>query len=312
MKLRELRHADGPRLFALLKSEFPEEEAILGMRPEGFEAILRRLYRADVRFVLGLLRLVRRSPFHLYVLDDGRTIVATTLLSFTARAGFLSTVVVAPEARRHGYARQLIERARAETARRGRPYVVLRVLEGNAPARALYASAGYAELGRERFAVHESPASLRGYPEERSVRPFRPDDAGRLAEIANAGRPELWREVLPVRPQDLHSRTFADRVFAAQTAAWVVDRGRGPEGFVAASSSPATEAAHLSTPILGPQLEPAHAAGLLRTAGAWLADRSPVRVVTSVAESDRPARAALQEVGFHEGIADLALYRPSR
>jgi ribosomal protein S18 acetylase RimI-like enzyme len=309
--LREFRRSDAPRFFQLLTSEFPEEEQMLGMRPEGFERILRRLYRLDMRIVLGLLRAVRRSPFHLYVVEEDGRIAGLTMLSFASRAGFLSTVVVAPEFRRRGIARRLIEAARREAGRRKRPYVALRVLESNAPARALYASAGYLELDRMTFAVHDAPASFGAAPSTGGIRPFRRSDAVALAEIANRPRTATQREVLPMHPADLTAGRWAERIFEAETAAWVVDRGRGAEAFVSASSSPVTEAANLATPIVGESVEPALAADLVRTAGAWLGARRPRRIVTSVADEHRQAHAALQEAGFHDGIAHFTLYRSS-
>ena len=312
MKLREFRRSDGPRLFALLKTEFPEEEAMLGMRPEGFERILRRLYRADTRILLGLLRAVHRSPFHLYVVEEAGTIAAMTMLSFAARAGFLSTVVVAPEFRRRGYARQLIELARAEAARRGRPYVALRVLAANAPARTLYASAGYEPLEQESFFVLEGPIAFAADRVPGSIRPYRRSDAGPLAELANRTAPEKVREVLPLHARSLSGNRWADRIFSAETGAWVVDRGQGAEAYLSATSTPTTEAAHLSTPIASGSVAPELLLGLVRTAGVWLAARRPARIVTSVPESGVPARRALEEAGFRETMGHLTLFRSSR
>lgn len=311
MELREFRRPDAPRVFELLKSEFPEEEQMLGMRPEGFAQIVDRLYRADIRLILGILRAFRRSPFHLYVAEEDAAIVGTTLLSFAPRVGFLSTVVVAPAFRRRGFARQLIEAARRETARRGRPYVALRVLASNAPARTLYESAGYRQLDQQVFVVHEAPATLASAPASEAIRPFRRADAAGLAGIANRSNPELVRQVLPVRPGDLVGGGLADRLMAAETAAWVVDRGDGAEAHVAATSTPTTEAAHLSTPIVAESVEPPLAAELVRTAGAWLAARRPSRIVTSVAGENGRAHRALEEAGFHDAIAHFTLYRSS-
>ncbi len=312
MRLRPFRRSDAPRFFELLTTQFPEEEAILGMRPEGFEAVIRRLYRPDTRLVLGLLRAFHRSPFHLYVIEDDGAIVGSTLLSFAARAGFVSTVMVAPEYRRRGYARRLIEAAREETARRRRPYVVLQVLAENAPARSLYASAGYAELDRRQFVVHDAPATLAAGGGAPGIRRFEKGDAPALATIADQGHPSLVRDVLPVGPRELLGGRIADRLFRSETAAWVVDRGRGPEAHVAATSTPTTEAAHLSTPIIAETVEPELAQQLLRVAGAWLSTRRPTRLVTSVPVNELRARAALEGTGFHDAIAEYTLYRSSR
>jgi ribosomal protein S18 acetylase RimI-like enzyme len=312
VKLREFRRSDGPTFFALLKSQFPEEEQMLGMRPEGFEAVVRRLYRADLRFFLGLLRAFHRSPFHLYVLEEGGAVAGLTLLSFTGRAGFLSSVVVAPEYRRRGLARQLIEAARAEAVRRNKPYVVLRVLAANAPARALYESAGYRTLDHQTFAVHDRPEAFAGLTSPGSIRPYRRSDGEALAALANRTNSPQVREVLPVAARDLVAERWADRLFEAQSAAWVIDRGRGPEGHLSASASPVTEAAHLSVPLVGESVEPALALDLVRAAGAWLASRRPARLVTSVPEENRRGHAALAEAGFRDSIDHYTLYRSSR
>lgn len=311
MRLREFRRADGPGFFELLKAQFPEEERMYGTRPEGFERLLRRLYRADFRFFLGLLRTFHRSPFHLYVIDDGGRVVGVTMLSFAARAGYLSTVVVAPEYRRRGLARQLIDAARKESARRRKPYVALRVLATNDPARALYASAGYRELDRQTFAVHDDPASFAGERPDGGIRAFRRADGDALAEIANRTSSAAVREVLPVRGPDLAPQRWADRLFEAESAAWVVDRGSGPEAYLAATMSPLTAAAHVSTPIVSESVEPALSTRLVRVAGAWLAPRRPARIVTSVPDENQRGRAALAEGGFHEEIAHYTLYRSS-
>jgi ribosomal protein S18 acetylase RimI-like enzyme len=311
MTLREFRRADAGSFFALLKTEFPEEEAMLGMRPEGFERIIRRLYRADFRVFLGLLRAVHRSPFHLYVAEEDGAIAGLTMLTFSLRTGFVSTVVVAPGYRRRGIARALIETARRESSRRKRPYVALRVLVDNTSARALYDSAGYHELDRQLYVVHDAPSSLAPFPPSGSIRAFRPADAGPLSEIANRALSPTAREVLPVRASDFRSGRWADRLFEARTASWVVDRGRGAEAHVAATSTPTTEAAHLSSPIIGESVEPALAAGLVRVAAAWLAEHRPVRIVASVAQENERAHAALREEGFHDAMAYLTLYRSS-
>ena len=62
----------------------------------------------------------------------------------------IMTLAVDPAARRRGLGRLLLEGALAEAARRGAAVLFLEVSEGNAAARALYAGAGAAEVGRRR------------------------------------------------------------------------------------------------------------------------------------------------------------------
>jgi ribosomal protein S18 acetylase RimI-like enzyme len=311
VRVREFRRSDASRFFALMKSQFPEEEAILGTRPEGFEALIRRLYRPDLRLLLGLAALVHRSPFHLYIAEEDGTIAGSTLLAFAPRAGFLSTVVVAPEFRRRGYAKALLERAHRETARRGRPYVALRVLEGNAPARRLYEALGYRTLDRHLFVVHDAPTAIAAPIASGSVRPFDRRDSEPLARVAQTTTPTQVWDVLPVRAGEIGGRNWADRLFRAEGAAWVVDRGRGPEAFVQATVSPMTDAAHLSTPIVAEGLPPPLVAELIASAGAWLAARRTPRIVASLADTSVAAHRALQEVGFRDAFGHFTLFRTS-
>lgn len=62
----------------------------------------------------------------------------------------LITVAVVPEARRKGVGAVLVAAAAAMAQARGAASIHLEVAEDNAPARALYARLGYAEVGRRR------------------------------------------------------------------------------------------------------------------------------------------------------------------
>jgi len=309
--LREIRRADVDSVLGFLQTEFPEENAILGIRREGFEKIVHRLFRWDLRFVLALLRLVGRSPFRFFVIADGDRIVGTTLVSFPPRAGYLSSVVVDRAYRRRGYARRLLEAARAAAARRDRPFVALDVLEGNAPARQLYASAGYRTLRSVSYLVLDVGSPAGPTPSAAAVRPFRPADARPLAEIAQRTAPPEVAEVLPVRPKELVGSGLVERMLASESSSWVIDRGRGPEAYLTAVVTPATESAHLSAPIVAESVDPEVAVALVRTAVAWVAARRAPRIVVMVPDHATRGRAALTEVGFRHALGILTLYRPT-
>ena len=58
------------------------------------------------------------------------------------------TLAVVPSLRRQGVGRSLLDRAMTEAASRGAAAILLEVATENAAARALYASAGFAVIGR--------------------------------------------------------------------------------------------------------------------------------------------------------------------
>ncbi|HTT14557.1 MAG TPA: GNAT family N-acetyltransferase [Thermoplasmata archaeon] len=311
MRIRELRATDGPRIIEFLQQYFPEEEALLGTRPEGVERLLRRLFRWDARCVLGLLRLVGRPVFSFLVVEEDGRLVGSTVLSYTGPTGFISLVAVDAAHRRRGYARALLERARAVAGRRGRSYVALDVLAQNAPAIALYEAIGYRRLRTIGLWAHDSAAAFAGPPgaTRPAIRPFRPADAERLVGLARQRAPPDVERVLPVRRGDLVGSALVARTMETETAGWVIDRGHGAEAWVSASVSPLTEAAHVASPIVGPHVEPELALALVRTAGRWCADRRSGRLLASVPEENAPGRAALEGGGFHEALTAYTLYR---
>jgi len=311
MKVRELQRGDAPQVLRFLKTEFPAEEAILGTRPEGLEAIFRRVFRWDARLLIGSLRLFGRSPFHFFVVEEDGRIVATTILSFSGPTGYLSMVVVDPAYRRRGYAQTLLERARTTALRARRRYMALDVLVHNTPARTLYERVGYRPLRKTGFFAHDDASAFAGADPPVPIRPFRPSDAAAIVAVARAANPPEIEEVLPTEAATIRGSRLANRVLISETAAWVIDRGRGPEGWIRGVVSEATEAGHLASPVIGPSVEPELALALVRTAGAWCAGKGIRRLATEVPEANARGRAALEEGGFHEAFQTATLYRPA-
>lgn len=312
MTIRDLRPADAFQVREFLRDQFPEEEAILGTRPEGFAKVIHRVFRWDSRLILGLLRLVRRPVFRFFVIEADRRIAATTLLTFSKRTGYVSMVVVAPAYRRHGFARQLLEHARQTTVARGKPYIALEVLAANTPARTLYESIGYRPLRSAAYFVHDHPASFAPGPRAvPGLRPFRKSDAVSLAELARTNNPPEVEAVLPTTAGDIIGSAWVSQLLATEVAAWVVDPGAGPTAWVGAAVSVATEAAHLTSPIVGPSVAPETARALVGTAVAWCAARRAPRITARLPAENRRGRAAVEGVGFREAIPLWTLYRPA-
>jgi ribosomal protein S18 acetylase RimI-like enzyme len=312
VKIRDLRASDAGWVLEFIRRQFPEEEEILGTRISGGIEVVRRLFRWDARIALGLLRLFGRPVFRFFVGEEDRRPMATTLLTFPGPTGYISLVAVDPTFRRHGHARALLERARTTAVARGQRFLVLDVLELNAPARELYASIGYRELRRCSYFVLEPPRlPTPGAPAVPGVRAFQRSDAARLAEIAQAEKPSAVREVLPTGPRDIVGSEWEGKLLSVSSGAWVVDDGSGPSAWVAAVASRATDSAHLSAPIVGPGVSPAAAEGLISTAVAWCAVRRPPRVITLIPGESHRARAALEAVGFRDVLPLRTLYRTS-
>lgn len=117
--------ADGPALAALLEATLggPRDPAALAEAPP---------------------HTVRR------VLDDAAGPVAWIEYRIVADEAELCEIAVAPRARRRGLARALVAHLVADAAARGATALHLEVRRDNAPARALYAAAGFAPVGERR------------------------------------------------------------------------------------------------------------------------------------------------------------------
>ncbi len=312
MKVRELRAADAPRILEFLQKYFPEEEALMGTRPEGFRRLIHRVFRWDTRFLLGLFRLLGRPIFNYFVIEEDGRLVASTMLTYEGPSGYVSMVVVDPAYRRRGFAQTLLERARATSERRGKKFVALDVLAHNAPAIALYERLGYRRLRASGFMVLDSTDALVARPEPSSpaIRPFRLTDADAIVAIVRERNPAEVERVLPMRTGELRGSSLIDRVLEAQVAAWVIDRGKGAEGWIRATVTQMSDASNVSRPIVAPTVEPELAVSLVRTAGSWCAARRPGRILSMITEENQLGRAALEGAGFHEAIASYTLYRP--
>lgn len=309
--IRDLRRSDVPRLLELLEQNFPEESALLGNRPEAFEEVARRVFRWDTRLLLGFLRLTGRPIFRYLVVEEEGTVVATTLVTFPARAAYVSNVIVDPAHRRRGFAKRMLERASDLGRRARRGYLALDVLDSNTPARTLYESLGYRPLRAASDVVREGLAEFTTArsPADAGIRPFASSDAAAIVAIARRQAPVEVERVLPIGRGAFVGSALTSRMLASEDAAWVVDRGAGAEGYVSASVSRTTLAAHLSAPVLSERLDPALGITLTRTALGWCAAREVPRVLCRVAEYNTRGRAPLDALGFRFARSGRTLYR---
>ncbi len=299
--LREFRRRDAEQLFPLLERHFPAENRLLGFRPEAFQRIVHQLFRPHLRFLMGLADVVHRPFAKFLVIEADGHLAATTLLTFTPTTGYVSMVMVDDAYRRRGFAKRLLEAAARETKRAGRSWVVLDVLSDNVPAKRLYDGIGYETLATMEFRSAElsgpaPPGPAPPLPE--GVRALRRSDGDALTTLADAERPERYRRVLPAYPRQFFVSPLVARGLESETEAWVIDRGRGPEGFVRATVSPATEAGNLTVPLIGPDVPPELARGLVAWAMDWVHRRGPTRLATEVPEYAVRGAVALTSAGF--------------
>ena len=310
--LRSFRATDWPRLAELVRTNFPEEEDLLRWRPGAFEAIVARVYRPHLRFLLWFLEHVGHPIVKVFALEvDGR-FVGGALLSYPAPAD-ISSVVVDPAFRGRGFGAQIVRACEAAAARAHRPYAVLDVLDVNTAARGLYAKLGYETLRHQSYYLREYGASdASAPPAGEQVRPFVSRDAPALVTLAGSVLPPPVAEVLPVHARQFTSIPLVAEGLRSETQAWVVDRGRGAEGFVRATSSAATVSGHLTGPFFSAEVPDEIARAAVRTAVEWLRQHRIERVLTEVPSYNLAGTRALSGEGFHAALELQTLYHPIR
>lgn len=308
--LRDLRARDIPQLFPLLDRHFPEEQRLLGWRPTVFNDVIRDLYRWHIQLVVRLAAAFGRPIYRCFVVEVDDHLAATTLLTYAPRAGYVSTVMVDDPYRRRGLARQLLEAAAAETRRRDRRYLVLDVLESNAPARRLYETAGFRLLRRQEYrSLEYGPADGVPGPASEVVRGWQRADRKPIVALAQQSVPPDVAEVLPVDTAQLFVRRAIVAGLRSEAELWVAPQAPPPLGFVRATTSEVMESANLTCPILAPSLDDRLADQLIATAVAWTKGRGARRMLCEVPDTNARARAVLARAGFTVPFATLTLVR---
>lgn len=119
----------------------PYERAMFGS-----EAWTARAYREEVADT--------HNRHYLAIEDTDGALLGWGGVMVVADAAEILTVGVVPDARRQGLARRLVADLLAEAVRRGAREAFLEVRVDNEPARKLYESEGFVEVGRRRGYYH--------------------------------------------------------------------------------------------------------------------------------------------------------------
>jgi ribosomal protein S18 acetylase RimI-like enzyme len=309
--IRDFRFSDASRLFELLRTNFPEEERVYGTRPESWNEVVKRIHRPSVRFVVAFARLFRRPIYRFFTIEEDGRLVATSLVSFAPRIGYISTVMVDAGYRRRGYARRLLAQCHQEIASFHRPYAVLDVLTDNTPARTLYVSDGYRSLRTSALyslPLTPEPSAPRPSGPGR-IRPYQTSDRRTLAAIADRAVPREVARVLPPAGRRLNASPTIDQILSSASSSWTLEEGGRPTAWVSAISSKFMEAAGLAAPIVATDADPSGVRALLATAVDWCRVQLATRVICRVPNDNVASVRAVESEGFTSTLSFDTLYR---
>ncbi len=282
--IRDLRKTDAPRVFEFLKTEFPEEEALVGTRPGGV--------REDRPSGLPMGHSARDPPraalrSHLSSASSWSRKTERSSrrrCSPSPRApGYVSMVVVDPAYRRRGHAQALLERARVTTEAAGTA-----VHRPRRP-RAEHAGPDPVRADRLPTAPRELVPRPRTRPRQRTagpspaIRPFREEDARVLVGDRSPVNPSRGRGGPAVRREvALRGSSFVRPTSSrAKSAAWVIDRGRRTRGVPRGAVGDRRRRQRVTSPTRSSARgwTAADAAALVRTAVDWCVARGAPRIV---------------------------------
>ena len=126
--------------------------------------VLRAARRADVAAVVAIEERAFADPWSprsfadlvdepramFTVVEEGGEVAGYSVIWTAADEAELANIAVAPNCRGHGLGSRLLDAALAAAVARGAAAMYLEVRESNGRARALYASRGFAQVGRRR------------------------------------------------------------------------------------------------------------------------------------------------------------------
>lgn len=301
MNVREMRRSDTPQVAEEMRINFGEELALKGWDPEHFTRIVDRSFGFPAGTLLFLLRLVRRSPVHLFVAEEGGKVVGTTFLFLQKSHGYVGAVMTDPAFRGRGFASTLLQRSEDACRRRRRTWVVLDVLQGNTGARNLYLQRGYRPLRVQHWLVRPLGQGREAFRASApGIRPMEKKDLGPLLELYAQQQPPEVRRVLAPERSHIAPPQYLQSMMSASSAAWCTGPVGAPTGYLRATFTTPKQAGNISAPLLGAHLPPSERVALLEAGLSWLAAQGAPRVVTEVPDYAREALALLHEAGFEE------------
>lgn len=309
MEFRFLRRSDVPGYLKVVLLGMGTLEHATGLdRTSG--AMVRRLSRRSTWFLLGVLRLVGRSPVDIMVGVDGDRIAGTGMLVQLPSCSYVAGMVTDPDYRGRGVASRILGILRERAVRRHRAWLLLDVDGDNALAIEVYRRAGYREAGRLAWYARSgvSPTS----PAGAQARPATKREVEAVLPTLDAARVADYRAALPATTRML---SHAELLISGRGVRWETWVRRFPSGSSLAVRAGFSPEASLGIycPMAGPVPPlPEEVAGLFDPGTEWLRSFEPASCMAVVAEPVGAIGPSLESLGFSRVGSTVTMLRQSR
>lgn len=264
VSIREFKKSDLDNVLEVAKKSFAEEFEIIGFDPDHIKKMADEIFGISGKIFLGLLTLLGKEPFKLFVAEINGKVVGTTMVNPKGKLGYIGAVMVHPTYRRRGIATKLMKRALNYIRKKKLSRAVLHVVSTNTSAKGLYH-----KLGFEKFedTVHlvANIDSLRKPEdvEEVVIRNFEKGDIEATYDLIKHSEDPTHLKVFDFKKEDLKT-SFIQRTIHFSTDKKIVAVANNKiVGYVEASYTSAKEAGRIGNIQVHPDMRSKGIEGML-------------------------------------------------
>jgi ribosomal protein S18 acetylase RimI-like enzyme len=311
LAIRELRRSDRDSFLESIAGGYGPFETMIGLARDGGQEF-GPVFRPGVWFVLRLLRAFGRAPVRAFVLADGGTVVATTLLIPWPRSGYILGVGVRPSYRRRGLANRLVAHAEEVARRSHRSWAVLDVEEDNLPAVTLYQTRRYVTLQRTAWWRNDAPGAVAGVAHSAvtlrtlSEKPSREAAGSWVAQHVAAA---ITTPLPPTGSRLSHLESLG-QIPGAVREVWQVGPPEAPRGVLTGCWRGSGKPGMLFLPALAAGILRDEIVALVQAGAAWLVQRGCTGILIAAADTWESAPPVFAELGFVPVLTTLTMARP--
>jgi len=211
--IRRFRRSDLQNILDLARLSFAKEFELTGLDPDRVKKMVDQVFGFAGRILLTFSKLFGKEPFEFFVAEADKRVVGAAMVNKRGRVGYISTVMVHPDYRRKGIARELLKSAVDYVRRKKMKRAVLHVTSANEAAKSLYTKLGFKKFEKIAYFVGNLDSSLQPAKAEGiQIRNCQKKDADAVYELIKSSEDPKHLEVFDFKKNDLKT-SFLERAF---------------------------------------------------------------------------------------------------